>query len=279
MQAPLDRYIRVAGFNTRYWAEGDQGSTVLLLHGIGAYIERWVQNISVLAAYHRVYALDMLGHGCTDKPISFSYSWEAGAQFVKDFMAELGLETASLVGNSMGGGIALSLALKFPEMVEKLVLVDSAGLGKEVPLLLRLATIPVLGEIFTRPSPDSSAQTLRSLLFDPTVLTDEAFELQYRMDAQPGAQKTVLQLLRWAFNPFGPNKPYYDPIYRGLASIHNPTLIVWGRQDQLFPVVHAQRAVKKLPDARVHIFERCGHLPMLEHADAFNALVLEFLGQ
>ncbi len=277
MQTPRDRYIQVEGFNTRYWVEGERGSTVLLLHGIGAYMERWLLNIQALATQHRVVALDLLGHGCTDKPLSISYSWETGVQFVKDFMAEMKLESASFVGNSMGGGIALTMALKFPEMVEKLVLVGSAGLGKKVPLVLRLATLPGLGEYFTRPSREGSARELRSYVYDPAVLTAEQYEIQYQMAAKPNAQQTFLKMLRWAFHPFGAYERYYGPICRGLASIHIPTLLVWGRQDAYFPVAIAEEVVEKLPDARLHVFDRCGHFPMIEHAEAFNSLLLEFL--
>lgn len=278
MRAPEDRYIRVGQFNTRYWAEGDHGSTVLLLHGIGAYIERWLPSLATLATQHRVYAMDLLGHGRTDKPSSATYSWEAAAQFVKDFMAALKIERASLVGHSMGGGIALTMALKFPAMVEKLVLVCSAGLGKDMPLAFRFVVVPVLGEIITRLGRNGSARDLKTLVNGEAVLTGELFELHYQMSAQPGAQQALLKILRWGFTPFGPYERYYGPILRGLPSIHNPTLIVWGRQDPYFPLAHAQVAAKELPNARLHIFDHCGHLPMLEHAQAFDALLLEFLG-
>jgi 4,5:9,10-diseco-3-hydroxy-5,9,17-trioxoandrosta-1(10),2-diene-4-oate hydrolase len=277
VEAPQDRHVQVGPFNTRYWAEGDHGSTVLLLHGVGAYMERWLPSFATLATQHRVYAMDMLGHGRTEKPSSATYSWEAGAQFVKSFMSAVKIETASLVGHSMGGAIALNMALKFPAMVAKLVLACSAGLGRETPLAFRLLTVPMLGEMLTRPSRKGSAQMLKSLVQDQTVLTDELFELQYEMVAQPGAQQAFLKCVRWGFNPFGPYEHYYSPILGGLASINHPTLIVWGREDPYFPVAQAQVAAKGLPNARLHIFDHCGHLPMLEKTQQFNALLLDFL--
>ena len=277
MQAPQDRYIQVGQIKARYWAEGNHGSAVLLLHGVGSYIERWLPTFTNLAMAHRVYAMDMIGHGRTDKPSSASYSWEAAAQFVKDFMKTLGIERASLVGHSMGGGIALNMALEFPGMVQKLVLVSSAGLGKDITLAFRLASVPFLGEILTRPSREASVRDLNSLVYDPSVLTDQQIEACYGMSAQPGAQQALLKTLRWAFNPLGPYKRYYAPILRRLPSISNPTLIVWGRQDRFVPVAHAHVAAKALPNARLHVFDRCGHLPMLEQTQAFNGLLLEFL--
>ncbi len=278
MRVPQDRYIRLGQINTRYWAEGDHGSTVLLLHGAGSYIERWLPSFATLAAQHRVYAMDMVGHGRTDKPLSASYSWEEGAQFVKDFMTAFKVECASLVGHSMGGGIALTLALKFPAMVEKLVLVCSAGLGKEVPFVFRLAAVPVLGEMLTRPSRKGSARYLKSLVYDRAVLTDELFEIHYQMAAMPGAQQALLRMLRSSISPFGPHEDCYGPIRRGLTSINNPTLVVGGRQDKWIPVAHAQVAAEELPNARLLIFDNCGHLPMVEQTQTFNALLLEFLG-
>jgi pimeloyl-ACP methyl ester carboxylesterase len=277
MQPPQDRYVQLGQINARYWAEGDHGSTVLLLHGVGSFIERWLPSFATLTTQHRVYAVDLPGHGRTEKVLSAEYGWENGAQFVKDFMTTLKIESASLVGHSMGGGIALHFALKFPAAIEKLVLVSSAGLGKEIPLSFRLASLPVIGEMLTRPSREGSARDLRMLVYDQAVLTDELIELQYQMAALPGAQQALLKMLRWGFNPFGTYKRYYDPVLRGLASIKNPTMIIWGRQDRYTTVEHAQVAAKGLSDSRMEILDKCGHLPMLEKAQQFNALLLDFL--
>ena len=278
MQAPQDRYTKVGQFNTRYWAEGDHGSTVLLLHGVGGSIESWLPSFAALATQHRVYAMDFLGHGRADKPLSVSCTWDAAAQFVKEFMETLKIERASLVGHSMGGAVSLHFAHEFPPAVERLVLVCSAGLGKEVTLALRLASVPLLGERLMRPSREGIARELKSEVYDQAVLTDEFIELRYQMAALPGAQQALLRKLRWGFNLFGPYERYYGPILRGLPSIHNPTLIVWGRLDKWIPVAHAQVAAQRLPNARVHIFDNCGHAPMLEKTQQFNALLLDFLG-
>ncbi len=114
-----DRYVKVGSINTRYWQLGNSGSVVILLHGGGGYIELWKSNILELAQHHRVYAFDMVGAGRSDKP-NAEYTFDFMARFTRDFMAALNIHHASLIGTSAGGGVALTFALKFPELLDKL---------------------------------------------------------------------------------------------------------------------------------------------------------------
>jgi pimeloyl-ACP methyl ester carboxylesterase len=278
MKTPQDRYVQVGKYNVRYWAEGSQGAPVVLIHGLGGFIEDWLPSFDALAAQHRVVAVDLLGHGRTDKPKEGAYRVADLAQFVKDFMAALAIENARMVGHSLGGGIITRLTLMHPAVVDRLVLVSSAGLGKEVTIALRIASIPLLGELLTRPSRAGVAQTARFIVHDPAVMTGELIELGYQMAALSGAQRAFLRTLRANGNLFGQGKSLYGPNVLGLPSITKPVLVLWGRQDQIVPAAHAQVAAKSIPDARVHIFENCGHVPMLEYPRAFNELLLEFLG-
>lgn len=278
MKTPQDRYIKVGKINTRYWAEGNQGPTVILIHGIGQYIESWLPSFDVLAAKHRVYAVDLPGHGRTDKPLNVSYKIADLAQFVKDFMATLGIEHAHVVGHSLGGAIGTRLALLQSTVVDKLVLVNSAGLGQEGTMVLRIISVPILGELLTRPSRSGSADFAKMVVYDPAVMTEELIELSYQMSLLPDMQKSFLRVLRANANLFGQHKSMYSPNVRGLPSITKPVLVVWGRQDQIIPVAHAEVAKKDFPDVRVQIFDNCGHFPMLEHTQSFNELLLEFLG-
>ena len=278
MKTPQDRYIKVGKINTRYWAEGSQGLPVIFIHGIGEYIENWLPSFGVLAEKYRVYAVGLLGHGRTDKPLNVSNKIADLALFVKDFMATLGIEHAHVVGHSLGGAIGTWLALVHPAAVDKLVLVGSAGLGKETAMILRIMNIPILGEILSRPSRSGSADLAKLVVHDPAVMTDELIELSYQMSLLPGAQKSFLQTVRANGNLFGQSKSMYSPIVQGLHSITKPVLVIWGRQDQIIPVAHAEVATKNLPNVRVQIFDNCGHFPMLEHTQSFNELLLEFLG-
>jgi pimeloyl-ACP methyl ester carboxylesterase len=278
METPEDRYVKVGKINARYWAEGDQGSPVVLIHGIGGSVESWLPTFGALATQHRVYAFDLLGQGRTDKPRDVSYGIPDLAQFVKDLMAALKVERAHVVGHSLGGAVGTRLAIMAPMAVDKLVLVSSAGLGKGVTLGLRLSSVPVLGEILTRPSRSGTARFARTAVYDPAVMTDELIEQQYQMASLPGMQQSFLRILRANGNVFGQFESMVGPNVRGLAAITGPVLVVWGRQDQVLPVAHAEVAARGLPNARLHIFDHCGHIPMLEHTQAFNELLVGFLG-
>ena len=277
MKIPRDQYIRIGQINTRYWAEGIEGSVVVLIHGIGRFIEDWLPSLYVLAERHRVYAVDLLGHGRTDKPLDASYKIADLAQFVKDFMMALEIEHAHIVGHSLGGAIGTRLTLLYPNLVDKLILVSTAGLGRNVTIMLRIATIPLLGEKLTRPSLSGAANSAKMCVHNPDIITDKLVDLDYEMASLPGAQQALLKVLRVNGNLFGQDKSMYKPNILGLPSITNPVLVIWGRQDQIVSVEHADVVAKKLPDAKVRIFDDCGHFPMLEHTQAFNDLLLEFL--
>ena len=277
MQAPEDHYIKIRNIKTRYWTAGDTGPNVVLIHGLGRFVEEWLPNIDTFAAHNRVYALDLPGHGHTDKPLSGSYRLLDIAGFVHDFLVALDIRPVHVIGHSLGGGIALQLILQFPEAVDKLVLVCSAGLGKEATLVLRIASVPWLGEILTRPSLNGTKRLLKEFVNDRALLTDDFVELNYRMAALPGAQQAVLKTLRSAGNLFGQYNETYRPIVENLELIKCPVLIIWGRQDRVLPITHGQAAEKVLPNARLKILEGCGHLPMLEHTQLFNDTILDFL--
>ena len=274
--APQDQFAKIGQVNTRYWAQGARGSTVTLLHGLGGSVENWMENIAPLSERHRVHALDMVGFGRSDKP-QVPYSADLLVRFVNDFMAEQGIERTSLVGNSMGGLVALQLALLSPEKVDKLVLVASAGLGREITMTLRLISLPFIGEWLSRPSREGAVQVLQACYCDQTLITDEAIDHVYQMYALPGAQEAYLATLRSMCNFWGVRAEILSPILEGLGGIKTPTLIVWGQQDQVLPVNHADVAAKGIRHAQLHVFDPCGHVPQLERPEEFNALVLEFL--
>lgn len=273
---PQDRYVGVGQINTRYWALGEKGTAVIFVHGLGASVEDWAPNVSALAENHRVYAIDLVGCGRTDKPAvepSLSY----GARFIRDFMGTLHIDRASLIGNSMGGAVSLEFAIRFPDYLQKLVLVDGAGLGRELHLMFRLSTVPLIGEWLTRPSRKGTAQLLKECVYEPALVTDEWVERSYQLSALPGAQKALLSMLRVGANFRGVRDHLVRHYLDNLAAISAPTLIVWGQQDRILPVEHAYVAEERIPNSRLHILDACGHLPQLEHPEEFNAVVQEFL--
>jgi 4,5:9,10-diseco-3-hydroxy-5,9,17-trioxoandrosta-1(10),2-diene-4-oate hydrolase len=255
---------------------GGGGTPVILLHGLGGYIENWDLNMAALAQERQVYAVDLVGFGLSDKP-QVEYTIPYLTTFVHKFMQALDIERATLVGESMGGIISLWFAQQYPEQVEKLVLEGSGGLGKEVSIFLRIMTLPVLGEYLARPSRKGSEDLQKLVFYNQGLIMDEWIEEDYQMSNQPGAQRCFLSALRSIGNIWGVKREVDTPILEGLEKIEVPTLIIWGEQDQIIPVAHAHAAAEGLPNARLHIFDGCGHVPNIERAEEFNQLVTAFL--
>jgi pimeloyl-ACP methyl ester carboxylesterase len=270
-----DLYVRVEGINTRYWQMGNSGSSVILLHGGNGSIEFWLYNIAVLAQQHRVYAFDMVGAGKSDYPDA-DYSLTYQAEFLKSFMVAMAIDSATLIGNSMGGAVSLQFTKLYPDRVDKLVLVDSMGLGKEINFGIRLITLPAIINLL-RPSRWMIPAMLRSNFYNGRELPPEWIELRYLVFAIPGRNQVILQLGQSNFTLRGVRQDVYQPIVDSLPQITQPTLIIWGDRDRIIPVKHADIAAAGLPNSQLQIFPECGHHPYLEYPDLFNRSVLEFL--
>ena len=180
----------------------------------------------------------------------------------------------------MGGALALLVAVQAPDRVARLVLVDALGLGREVVHLPRLLLLPGVGELLTRPSRASVKKVVDLAFVDATGIPSEFIDLAFEMASLTGAQRALLSALR-ATGSFsnGIQKHLVARFREVLPKIQAPTLVVWGRQDRVFPVRQAERAVTQFPEARLFVMDRAGHLPMLELPEVFNQAVLEFLGQ
>ena len=272
---PEDRYIYVGDVKARYWSVG-QGPALICVHGILRFAEDWLWNIDALAENHRVYAVDLVGYGCTDKP-DIDYTVDDFAAFINGFMIALGIERAALIGHSLGGGVVLNMAYRHPEKVERLVLVASAGLGQEVHLAFRMASLPMVGELCARPNRAIIARAFQEVVHDPAAITDEMVDQAYRRFYMPGAREALLKTIRAGLALSGVKPALLAAIKAALPAITVPTLIIWGKQDPVLPVSHALLAVENLPDARLRLLDECGHFPMFEHPQAFNALVKAFL--
>jgi pimeloyl-ACP methyl ester carboxylesterase len=274
-QFPPDRYIQVNDIKTRYWSLGTQGSVVIFIHGIGSAVETWALNVEALAQHHQVYAFDLVGSGRSDKPFGF-YSLVALAEFVNAFANALSLDRFSLIGNSLGGGIALQSVISYPQRVEKLVLVNSLGLGQAISWSLRLANLPWVDRLY-KPTRSSTAFTLKQAVDDSSLITDEWVDTFYELLSLPGAPEALIALIRANVDWSGVRTEVYQPIVDRLPTLTTPTLVVWGSQDPILPVAHAQVAIQRLPNAQLQIFDRCGHWSHFERAAEFNTRVTEFL--
>jgi 4,5:9,10-diseco-3-hydroxy-5,9,17-trioxoandrosta-1(10),2-diene-4-oate hydrolase len=273
---PKDSYIKVGDINTRYWQAGDKGSAVILVHGLGGFIENWMYNVEPLAKQHRVYAMDLVGFGRSDKTPLVKDIYGI-VQFISDFMDAKKITKATLIGNSLGGGLILLFALRFPQKVEKLVLVDNAGMGRDVIVDFKVCSLPFLGELLIKPSLEGTEKLWRKIVYDPALVTPDLVKMCYELGALPNAAKSLLSVLRAGINLCGQRAKLTKPLLKDLANITAPTLILWGKQDRIISVKHAPIAAAKIPGAKLHLFEKCGHMPMFEHPDEFNKLVLDFL--
>ena len=275
---PEDQYTKIGNLKTRYWALGDQGTAVILIHGLGASADIWMHNVEALAKGHRVYVPDLVGFGRSDRP-GASFSPFDYTRFLDDFINILNMDRVSLVGQSLGGGIALYYALQFPQKVNKLVLVDNAGLGKEVIWTLRWMSLPLVGELFSYPSRKGVEIFFKLAVRNRALVTKDFVELYYHIFSRPGFQKFFLRLLRQIVNIRGAREEILDPIMGNLYKITQPVLIIWGDKDRVLPLKHGRLGKEKLPDAELKIMEGCGHIPFFERSDEFNNAVLKFLAE
>jgi pimeloyl-ACP methyl ester carboxylesterase len=254
---PQDKVAAVYGQNIHYFEVG-QGPTVILLHGMGGSKEQWFANIGALASKYHVYAIDQIGFGQSDKPL-LDYRIATFTDFLYGFMQAEKIAKATMVGNSFGGWIALDFAVQHPEMVDKLVLVDAAGLPWQGPL-------PDLN-----PSTIAGWRTLIELVFyDKKMVSDEgvmqAFTQHMRNNDGYTIQRTVANFAQ----------PQFED--GKLASIHAATLVAWGRQDELIPLASGEKLRDGIAGAKLRVFEHCGHVPQIEKSAEFNQALLEFLG-
>jgi pimeloyl-ACP methyl ester carboxylesterase len=272
-----DRYVSVKGIKTRYWEAGSRGSPIILLHGIGCSVAEWEANMSALAAQHRVYAIDMLGHGLTDKPSEETYTVQRLAQFALDFLSELTIERAHFAGFSLGGRVALECALLAPERVSSLVLVASAGVARHGILIhFRLASVPLLGEMIVRPTPAGIKTFWRLAFWDPSFVNGEFVAAKLNLARLPGAKAALLKTLRSGVTLSGVQAAHVNALHAGLPTINAPTLVIWGKQDRFLSVAHTEVLRSSLPNVRVEIFDFCGHLPQMEYPARFNEATLNF---
>lgn len=275
MSHKLDRHINVGPVRARYWELGT-GAPVLLIHGLGASAETWRDTVPVLAETHHVYAVDLVGFGYSNKP-AVEYTVAYLVDFIRGFMDVVGLAQAALIGHSLGGAPVLRFAILHPDRASKLVLVDSAGLSRKVGLGLRLASLPLVGELLLRPSPEKTRHALKPFFHDPALLTDAFVDLNYDLITQPGAQAAYPSTVRSLASVFGARRHIGDDIIARLEEILIPTLAIWGAQDAIVPVAHAEIARDRIAGAQVHILPECGHMPMMEKTGEFNRLVGRFL--
>jgi pimeloyl-ACP methyl ester carboxylesterase len=271
------RFIDLPGFgNTHYIAAG-QGAPVVLLHGLGASIVTWAYNIRPLAERYAVYAVDLPGHGDSAKPDS-SYNLEEGVAFLSTFLKALRLEGAALIGNSMGGLLALATAERHRELTRALVLVDSAGLGRELAWPLRIGALPVVGPAMEYLAVKNRRRLMRLVFHHPDRIAPHIYAELFRIRKLAGSSRTMVRALRNGVNLLG-LRPHLRLLHDILADLPIPTLLIWGEEDVIIPVTHARQAAWRYPDLDLCVIPDTGHWPHMEQPQEFNNRVMAFLDQ
>ncbi len=273
MLAGESRYADVDGVNTHYVVAGE-GPPLLLLHGLGASVITWRDNIGPLSERFQVYAIDLPGHGDTDKP-NIDYSMDTVMDYMHRLLEVLGLERCSFIGNSTGGALALKMSLDSPEKVDKLVLVDSASLGRELSIYIRLVSLPILGNILESSQVGGTKFMLKGVFYDERFVSEELLQELYRSRQMPGAKEAVIRSVKYGVSLFGMRKRVL--LNGHIKGLKPPLLLVWGANDQILPVSHAYRTLRDVPHAQLKVFQQCGHWPHMEKAQEFNELVMDFL--
>jgi pimeloyl-ACP methyl ester carboxylesterase len=272
------QFRRIHGYRRAFVVAG-KGPALLLLHGIGDRSDTWEELIPELARDHTVIAPDLLGHGQSDKPRA-DYSVAAYANGMRDLLSVLNIERATVIGHSLGGGVAMQFAYQFPERCERLVLVATGGIGRGVNPLLRLVSAPnadLLLPLLRAPAAKKFGHAvLWALAALDTNLGRDAHELRQIFDALPdeSSLRAFVRTLRAVVDWRGQVITMLDRCYlaRGM-----PTLLVWGTRDAVVPFGHAQLAHAAMPGSRLEVFEGAGHFPHHHDPARFLALLRDFL--
>ena len=271
------KHVSLHGHDLAYRRAGD-GPTLLLIHGMAGSSRGWKSVMPALAHHHDVIAPDLPGHGESARPTG-DYSLGNLAATMRDLLGVLDVERATIVGHSLGGGIAMQLAYQHPELPERLVLVSSGGLGREVSWMIRALALPgaeyvapVIFPGFIRNAGNRVAGAIERLgIRAPRIA--EMWDA-YASLTVPAHRDAFLRTVHAVIDPGGQAVSATDRLYLAAAM---PTLIMWGDRDPIIPAAHGHSAHAAMPGSRLEIFEGVGHFPPAEEATRFARVLLDFL--
>jgi pimeloyl-ACP methyl ester carboxylesterase len=272
------RRLALHGHHIAYRHAGD-GPVLVLIHGITSSSATWERVMPYLARRFTVIAPDLIGHGASAKPKG-DYSLGAHANGIRDLLVALGHDRASIVGHSLGGGIAMQFSYQFPERCERLVLVDSGGLGREVSPLLRAATLPgaelILPLLAATRLLDAGALAGRLLgRLGLRARTDlEEMARGHATLSDPEARSAFIHTLRSVLEPGGQRVDASNRLY--LAK-YLPLLLIWGERDRIIPVSHGRATHEQVPSSHLEVFQDSGHFPQLDEPERFLHVLIDFI--
>ncbi|MEZ4300537.1 MAG: alpha/beta hydrolase [Polyangiaceae bacterium] len=262
-------FVEVEGARVRFRDEGE-GPPVVLIHGFASSLETWDAVIPTLVKKHRVLAVDLKGFGWTDRPEG-DYSPWAEAKLVRAVMLRRGITRAAVVAHSWGSSVALALALGDPTRVSRIALYDAWVYEDQIPTFFRLARREAVGEalfgLYYKERPDDK---LALAFYDPKILNEKLAEDVEKAMERPGTVAAALAAVR------GQQFAEVEKRYR---KIDKPVLLLWGREDVVTTLDFGERLSKELPNARLVVYPKCGHFPMIEAIAASNTELAKFLAE
>jgi pimeloyl-ACP methyl ester carboxylesterase len=267
--------IQINGHTIFYTVKGD-GKPLLLIHGYGAGMWVWEKQIEALSQSYRVYVLDLIGHGFSDRP-KVSYTPETYIHFLRDFMDGAGIEKATLIGNSMGGGIAWAMAILYPERVDRLILINCVPpdvlhqvKNESSRTLVAIKDIPILPYlVIAARGKDSIRWILLECVSNIKLITPEVVSRQYPLSKIKGSTWVLYSTFKHAEEAL--------KLKDQLSMIHKPTLFIWGERDLIFPPQVGEALHQAITGSKFLKIEKSGHIPMWETPDEVNQAILSFL--
>lgn len=258
-------FIEINGVSTHFVRQG-AGDALLLIHGFGSSTYTWHNVVDSLSKDFDVVVIDLPGFGLS-QALNTTPTVEAYVDFLNDFLQTLGLDVAVLMGNSFGGEISWRFALKYPQRVRALVLVDAAGYPHESPAIFKLLRVPLLGEMIAGINAKWIVRkNLQQVFVNKNLVTDTVVDNYYYRLLKKGNRETGLARARMPV----------DSLYKKLPQIQQPALILWGENDKWIPVEYAHRFAAELPQTQLAILPNCGHVPQEEKPEAVVQLVRAF---
>jgi len=272
-RTPEDKYIMIDEVNYHYREYPGTGRDIFLLHGFASSTYTWEKVIPYLTrqGYH-VWALDMKGAGWSDKPKDAKYDAFTLMQEVNRWLDVMGLKNVVFAGNSLGGAIAILMALEHPDKTGDIILIDSAGYPIKKPFIIRMAKMPLAGEItrlfFGR---WVIRWNLKEVYFNDDLIPEETIDAYYnRMRTENVLDAKVALARSLDFDAFA-------PYIKRIPGIKNRTLIIWGENDEWIPVESGHKFKKDLPNSRLVILPECGHIPQEEKPEESAKIIIDFI--
>jgi 4,5:9,10-diseco-3-hydroxy-5,9,17-trioxoandrosta-1(10),2-diene-4-oate hydrolase len=279
MAGPEGKYVQAGSLKLHYHeAGGEHAETVILLHGGGPGASAWSnfgRNLPEFAKHYRTIAVDQPGFGRSDKPAEHPQYFRYSADAVVGLMDALDIKTAHFIGNSLGGGAAVRLALNHGKRAGRLVLMGPGGLSVNVFAPDPTEGVKNLGKFAAKPGRERMEAFLRIMVHDQGLITDELIDDRF---AAANTPESLAAMRAMGMSFARPDTFEEGMLWREAHRLRQRVLLIWGREDRVNPLDGALLALKTIPRAQLHVFGGCGHWAQLEKFDEFNRLALDFLG-